>query len=102
MARYQVIFTLQGDVEDTQNTVACSEDQPLLDAIAALNLPVRKACRNGVCGVCKCILRSGDISYQGRLPHGLWQKHIDAGYILPCIASPCSDVELTGVRLEPG
>lgn len=56
--------------------------------------PLRRACRNGACGVCRCRLISGEIDYGSRFPYGLWQHEIDDGYILPCIAKPISDVRL--------
>ncbi|MEA3299419.1 MAG: 2Fe-2S iron-sulfur cluster binding domain-containing protein [Pseudomonadota bacterium] len=75
----------------------------LLEAMRNAGLPVRKACRNGVCGLCRCRLLSGEITYHWKEPHGLWQKDIEQGYILPCIAYPLGDLVVDGIPLlEPG
>lgn len=64
--------------------------QPLLTALQQLGLPVRQACRNGVCGICQCPLLSGQIDYRQIQPRGLNQQELAAGRILPCIAYPVS------------
>ena len=80
--------------DDGQRDTPCSATTTLPDGMRAAGLPVRKACRNGVCGLCRCRLLAGQTTYHWKAPHGLWQKDIDAGYILPCIAYPLSDVTL--------
>ncbi len=83
----------------------CAEidtDTTLLELMREIPLPVRKACRNGACGICRCRLKTGEITYLLRAPFGLWEKEINAGYILPCIAYAVSDLVLTDLTLEPG
>ncbi|MYM64273.1 2Fe-2S iron-sulfur cluster-binding protein [Pseudomaricurvus sp. HS19] len=75
-------------------------NETLLEAMRRQELPVRKACRNGGCGVCRCQLVSGDIDYGARYPHGLWQADIEQGVILPCIASARSDLVLSDLSFE--
>lgn len=80
----------------------CAEDTTLLEALRSSGLPVRKACRNGVCGLCRCRVVSGEITYHWKVPHGLWQKDIDQGFILPCIAHAITDLVLDQIPLmEP-
>src|SRR5690606_10457710 len=74
----------------------------LLEAMRNAGLPVRKACRNGVCGLCRCRLLPAEITYPRKEPHGLWQKDIEQGYILPCIAYPLGDLVVDGIPLLPG
>ena len=81
---------------------SASEDKFLLEAMRDAGLPVRKSCRNGVCGLCKCRLVAGEITYLWRQPHGLWEKHIAEGLILPCIAYARSDLVLDRIPLEGG
>lgn len=97
MAALKITYSIDGETRE----VACADTQLVLEALRDSGLPVRKSCRNGVCGLCKCRLVQGEITYHWREPYGLWQKHIDAGYILPCIAYPVSDVRLRDIPLEP-
>lgn len=63
----------------------------LMTVIEAAGFKQRQSCLNGACGICRCRLISGEISYGHRLPSGLWQRDIEQGYILPCIAYKPSD-----------
>ena len=80
---------------------AQSQERTLLEVMRDSQLPVRKACRNGVCGICQCRLTAGEITYHLREPFGLWEKDIALGYILPCIAYATSDIILDELTLEP-
>ncbi len=75
-------------------SLPCATTSTLLEAMGQAGLPVRQACRNGVCGLCRCRLREGEITYHWKRPHGLWQKDQEAGLILPCIAYPVTDLVL--------
>ncbi len=88
---------------DGQMVTADADAQhPLLTALADAGLPVRYACRNGVCRACRCRLVAGEIDYRGKVPHGLWDKHIRDGYILPCIAYPVTDLVIEDLRMISG
>lgn len=91
-------LTLVGDTGS--QLVRCAPDTTLLDTLRSNELPVRKACRNGVCGLCRCRVVSGEFTYHWKVPHGLWQKDIDQGFILPCIAYPVSDLVLDQLSLQ--
>lgn len=65
-----------------------------------LPLPLRRACKNGVCTICRCRLVAGSISYGARKAHGLWEQEVRDGYILPCIALPGSDLVIDQLTLE--
>jgi len=82
--------------------LACDRETRLLEAMADAELYTRNPCRNGVCGLCKCRLVSGKITYHWREPHGLWEKDKAQNFILPCIAYPVTDVELEELALMPG
>ncbi len=72
----------------------------VLEAIGALGLTLRQPCRNGVCGACRCRLTEGGITYHWREPHGLWDRDVKQGYILPCIAYVTSDITIGELSLE--
>ena len=92
-------FSLLLRLTDRDAATRVDEDKNLLEAMRENGLPVRQSCRNGVCGLCKCRLAEGEITYHWRKPHGLWEKHIAEGLILPCIAFARSDLVLDRVSL---
>jgi len=63
--------------------------------------PLRRACKNGACGVCRCKLVQGQVSYGARQPFALWDEEIANGYILPCIAQPLTNIELAEISYVP-
>jgi ferredoxin len=81
--------------------LSCDEETRLLEALAEADLYTRNPCRNGVCGLCKCQLVSGEITYLWRQPHGLWEKDKAQNFILPCIAYPVTDLKLENLALIP-
>lgn len=80
--------------------VLLDEDINLLQQMHDAGLPVRKACRNGGCGVCRCRLSSGQVSYRQREPFALWEQDKADGIILPCIAFAVSDLELDQLSFD--
>lgn len=92
-------YRIAVDTGTARHSGECLPTVTLLEAMRAIELPVRKACRNGVCGLCRCRLAAGEITYHWKEPHGLWQKDIQQGYILPCIAYPLSDLALDNPSL---
>ena len=68
-------------------------DLPLLLAAERAGLTVVSSCRNGTCRACICQLVSGQVRYQIEWP-GLSLDEKQAGYVLPCVAYPVSDVVL--------
>lgn len=90
-------LTLISDLGEVSSFV--DEETNLLEAMRQSGLSVRKSCRNGVCGLCKCRLVAGEITYHWRKPHGLWEKHIAAGLILPCIAFAQSNLRIDQIPL---
>lgn len=83
-------LTLRTEDNETHTTINTSTD--LLAAMQATGLALRNSCRNSVCGLCKCRLVEGEITYHWRKPRGLWDQEIAEGFILPCIAFAESDV----------
>tara|TARA_B110000879_G_scaffold202151_1_gene278154 strand:+ start:398 stop:682 length:285 start_codon:yes stop_codon:yes gene_type:complete len=88
------------DVEQMQYSIVTCGNESLLSLMQRVPLPVRNACKNGGCGVCRCRLVSGEITYQNKFPFALWQADIDQGMILPCIAFVVSDVLIDKLTLK--
>lgn len=70
-------------------------DQPLLLALEMGGVDWPSSCRNGNCRTCIGQLAQGEVRYEIDWP-GLSAEEKAEGYILPCVAYPCSDLELVG------
>jgi ferredoxin len=69
------------------------EGQPVLAAASQSGIEMPSSCRNGSCRTCMCQLVSGQVRYRIQWP-GLLPEELAAGWILPCIAYPQSDLVL--------
>lgn len=67
--------------------------QPLLISMEQGGIDWPSSCRNGTCRTCFSKLESGQVHYQIEWP-GLSTEEKEEGYVLPCVAYPCSDVAL--------
>lgn len=68
-------------------------NQPLLLSIEQGGIDWPSSCRNGTCRTCFSKLESGQVRYEIDWP-GLSFEEKEEGYVLPCVAYPCSDVVL--------
>jgi ring-1,2-phenylacetyl-CoA epoxidase subunit PaaE len=55
---------------------------PVLDAAQRVRPDLPFACKGGVCGTCRALVRHGEVSM--RRNFALESSEIDAGYILTC------------------
>jgi ferredoxin len=67
--------------------------QPLLLSMEQGGIDWPSSCRNGTCRTCFGKLESGQVRYEIEWP-GLSSEEKEDGYVLPCVAHPCSDVVL--------
>lgn len=67
--------------------------QPLLHSMDQSGINWPSSCRNGSCRTCISKLESGQVRYEIEWP-GLSAEEKAEGYVLPCVAYPCSDVVL--------
>jgi ferredoxin len=76
-----------------QEVLEVEEGESVLEAaeVAGVGLPF--GCRTGACGTCAALLFEGEVSHR-RPPRALKQRHLADGYVLPCIATPETDVRL--------
>ena len=70
-------------------------NQPLLASMESGGLAWPSSCRNGTCRTCLGKLVSGQVRYAIDWP-GLSAEEKAEGYVLPCIAHPCSNLALSG------
>lgn len=69
--------------------------QPLLISMEQGGIAWPSSCRNGTCRTCIGQLESGEVRYTMAWP-GLSAEEKAEGYVLPCVAYPCSDLTLRG------
>lgn len=74
-------------------TFAARVDRPVLLSAEAAGLPWASSCRNGTCRTCLRQLRSGEVAYRVEWP-GVLPDERRAGWFLPCVAYPRSDLVL--------
>lgn len=67
--------------------------QPLLVSAEQGGIDWPSSCRNGTCRTCIAQLGHGGVRYEIEWP-GLSAEEEADGYVLPCVAFPCSDLSL--------
>lgn len=83
----------QGLVEEFDQPFDAWIDRPLLQSMESGGIAWPSSCRNGTCRTCIGRLVSGTVRYEIEWP-GLLAEEKEEGYVLPCVAHPCSDVVL--------
>ena len=74
-------------------------EQSVLEAALLAGSALSSSCRNGSCRACICRLLQGQIEYRIEWP-GLSREEKLAGWILPCVAMPRSDLLLQRCSVE--
>jgi ring-1,2-phenylacetyl-CoA epoxidase subunit PaaE len=65
------------------------DTEPVLDAARALRSEIPFACKNGVCGTCRCRLTAGTVDMAQN--YALEPDEVARGYVLACQSYPTSD-----------
>ncbi|MBZ4212362.1 MAG: ferredoxin [Comamonadaceae bacterium] len=68
-------------------------EQSLLISMEQGGIDWPSSCRNGTCRTCIAQVLEGQVRYEIEWP-GLSAEEKSAGYALPCVAYPCSDLTL--------
>lgn len=66
---------------------------PLLASLEQGGIDWPSSCRNGTCRTCMAQLVHGKVRYEVEWP-GLSAEEKLEGYVLPCVAFPCSNLTL--------
>ncbi|MEM9090232.1 MAG: 2Fe-2S iron-sulfur cluster-binding protein [Cyanobacteria bacterium P01_F01_bin.53] len=76
------------------HTVACDEEDTLLDAAEQAGVALPSGCRMGSCGACKHQIADGEVCYDVE-PKGLSESDKASGHVLTCVAKPVGKVVLS-------
>lgn len=76
-----------------EETLSASEDETVLGAAESSGVGLPFGCRTGACASCVGRLVAGDVDYD-RPPRALRPRHVEAGYVLCCIARPRTDCRI--------
>ena len=79
-------------VPDFAQTIDAQKGQVLADVLEVAGLPLIVACRSGICGSCKCKVRTGSVSSTSL--ETLTPEEIEQGYVLACSSTIESDLEV--------
>lgn len=88
--RHRVTLTWRNGREAT---VRASEDETVLATAEEAGVKLPFGCRTGACATCVGRLVDGNIVYS-RSARALKPRHIEAGYVLCCIACPRTDCRI--------
>ncbi|MGW0200470.1 1,2-phenylacetyl-CoA epoxidase subunit PaaE [Nonomuraea sp. NPDC003201] len=76
-------------LDGLRTTSTVSRDATLLDGAQAARADLPFACKGGVCGTCRAVVRSGEVDM--RRNYALEQAEIDAGFVLTCQTFPVGE-----------
>ncbi len=77
---------------ESKASIRVAPDQFLLDSLEDEGYGVDSSCRSGSCGTCKVRLTEGSVEME--LDSGLSSEEASEGYVLACVARPCSNLRL--------
>ena len=83
-------------------TIRVERGETIVDAAERAGVAVPYGCLYGVCGTCAAELLDGDVRHRAS-PRALKGRSLDAGYVLPCIATPETDCRIRighGIQAE--
>ena len=90
MAFYQV--RLVNTALNLDRTLLVPDDQPILDSAEEAGLRLPCGCKQGDCSACVAKLISGTVDQSEQ--KFLRPSEVEAGYMVTCVAYPCSDCVL--------
>ena len=71
------------------STTPMPRGQSILDSAQATRTDLPFACKGGVCGTCRALVREGEVDL--RRNYALEQREVEQGFVLTCQSHPVSD-----------
>jgi CDP-4-dehydro-6-deoxyglucose reductase, E3 len=81
-------------LEPSGHTFNVAADETILEAALRQGIGLPYGCRNGACGACKGILKSGELAYGDYQERALHPHEKAAGKALTCCTRPLTDIVL--------
>lgn len=91
LATYKVALSFEDGIT---RFVRCRESEMLADSAYMNGINIPLDCTDGVCGTCKAFCESGEFEMGVYADDALSADEAKAGFMLPCISKPRSDVVL--------
>ncbi|MEV4019389.1 1,2-phenylacetyl-CoA epoxidase subunit PaaE [Nonomuraea angiospora] len=76
-------------LDGLRTTSTVSRDATLLEGAQAARADLPFACKGGVCGTCRAVVRAGEVDM--RRNYALEQTEVDAGFVLTCQTFPVGE-----------
>ncbi|MEV5890230.1 1,2-phenylacetyl-CoA epoxidase subunit PaaE [Nonomuraea fuscirosea] len=76
-------------LDGLRTTSTVSRETPILDAAQATRADLPFACKGGVCGTCRAVVRSGEVDM--RRNYALEPAEVAAGFVLTCQTYPAGE-----------
>ena len=76
-------------LDGLSSTSTVARDRPLLDSAQETRADLPFACRGGVCGTCRALVREGEVEMARN--YALEPAEVEAGFVLTCQARPLTD-----------
>ena len=76
-------------LDGLSSTSTVARDKPLLDSAQETRADLPFACRGGVCGTCRALVREGEVEMARN--YALEQAEVEAGFVLTCQSRPLTD-----------
>ena len=76
-------------LEGRAATAPMPRDRPILDSAQATRTDLPFACKGGVCGTCRALVREGEVDM--RRNYALEKAEVEEGFVLTCQSYPVSD-----------
>ena len=76
-------------LDGLSSTSTVARDRPLLDSAQETRADLPFACRGGVCGTCRALVREGEVEMARN--YALEPAEVESGFVLTCQARPLTD-----------